>query len=764
MNKEFRNVVIPVVKGLPILAIFALIGLYLGKRLILYSATEYRTHASVKIDNRDAGKLDFQLYNNGVMPSLTAQQNFLTEIEVFKSKQLRKATFKKLKFDINYYRVGEIKQVELYNNCPFKIEFTILDSVCMDKLSYLEYLGENAFSIRKNKEGLALDTLGFEKKWVGKDFVISIKQNESFIKEKANSLLPGDLFAFKFNSLNSLVKSVQEKNFYVKPVDKEISVLKVYYNHEIPEKAALFVNTLIDTYIENNQDYKSARSSKTLRFIRQKLKGATVDLKKAEAELAGFKSENNLVNANQETDAALKEVTQLDMQKVNLELQEAELQNLFTFIEMGGSLNDFSPNFEALKDGVLKDAYLKVQGYELQKVDLLNKYAKTSDEIRIVNEKVDNLRAFIAESAKKTLSNLKIKKQEIEKAIAKIKTSLQSFPDKERQLVVFTREVKIKEQLYNHLIEKQTEYGIAESSDISMHQIIDAAEVPTASIWPNKPLIYGVALFFALFAGLLIAYLKHFLFATIKGKQDLNHLVNVPVLGAIRRMKKKDSRIETFSGLYTNLEILKKNDSSESRAQVVTISSMKSGEGKTFTTVNLSKTSEQIGKKVLLIDLDMRKPSVHSAFDLPNVKGVSAILKGNTLIKDAIVPFSDNLDVLVAGELEGIPSAFVFSSRAEELVSMVRDHYDLIVFDTPPVGLVPDALLLMKISDVNLFVTRYGRTKIRTARSLNALIKEWDIPNIFTLLNYDKKRKTGYYYYHGKKSKSKLSELVPESA
>ncbi len=754
MNKEFQNIVLPVIKGLPILCLFIAIGLYAGRRIIQYSNTIYQANSSIKIDNRDESSLDVQVFNSGVMPTLSNKQNFLTEVEVFKSKQLRKETFKKLNFGINYYRIGEIKEVELYHNVPFSIEYTILDSTCLDKLVYLKYKGNNQFALGKDPKNITADSLLVGKTYVNSLYAITLTLNKKLIDSNPECLVINDVFAFKLNSLKSLVASVGEENFFVKPVDKEISILKIYYKHEIPKKAALFVNALMETYMESNRIRKSNRSGKTLSFINDKLRDTSRDLKDAEANLAAFKSENNLVNANQETDAALKEIMQLEMQKVGIDLQKAELQNLFTFIETGGSLNDFSPNFEALKDGVLKDAYLKVQAYELQRIDLLNKYAIGSEEIRTVDEKSANLRSFIGASVRKTLSNLDTKEEEIAKILAIRKTGLQRYPDKERQLAVLEREVKINEQFYNHLMEKQTEFSIAKTSEISLHQVIDKADVPTHSLWPNKPLIYGVCLFFALFAGLMVCYLIHYFMARVNSKNLLSYLVDVPLLATVRKQKKnKNDIVDSYSNLYTNLEILKKNTASTRRAQVVSISSMKPKEGKTHTSVNLAKTASIIGKKVLLVDLDMRKPDLYKKFDVANEGGVSAILRGDVKIKEAILEKTKNLHVLLAGNLKNIPSAFVFSTRAEELVKAVQEDYDLVIFDTPPLGMVPDAMLLMQISDVNLFVVRRKSTKVRTARALDALISEWQIPNTFTILNCDKQQSSNYYSPYNNTSK-----------
>ncbi len=758
MNKELKNVVLPVFKGLPIIILFAGLSMYAAKRMIQYSQTAYQANASIKIDNRDVGIQDVPLFNDGLIPSISTKQNFLIEVEVFKSKQLRREAFRKLNHGVNYYRIGELKETELFRDAPFSLEYTILDSTQMDKKFYLEYIKDKQFLLKNDVKAPAKDTLTVDNKYVNETFAITIKLNNRLIKDKANILNKGDVFAFKFNSLEALVSSVGEENFFVKPVDKEISILKVYYKHEIPEKAQLFVNTLIDTYIEQNKQHKSNRSVKTLRFIDQQLREATTDLKTAEANLAGFKSENNLINAEQETDAGIKELMQLDLQKVAIEIQEAEMRNLFTFIGTGGSLNDFSPNFEALQDGVLKDAYLKVQAYELQKIDLLNKYTRGSDEIRSITEKTDALRVFIGESTRKTLSNLELKRQEIEKNIFSRKTALQTFPDKERQLVMLARQVKIKEQLYNHLVEKQTELEIAEASETSLHQIIDRAELPKHSVWPNKPLIYGVFMFFALFFSLILSYLLHFLFARVRTKEELAHLVNTPVLGTIRKQKKgEDALVDVFSSLYTNLEILRRSTISPHRAQVLTISSMKSKEGKTHTTTNLARAAALIGRKVLLIDLDMRKPDVHKKFGLSNERGVSVVLQGDTSIKDSIVNYDNNLDILVAGQLSNIPSAFIFSSRAEEIVQAVSDDYDLVIFDTPPLGIVPDALLLMQNSDVNIFILRRKMTKVRTARALNIHLAEWNISNIYTVLNYDKRRSSEYYYPRFKSNSSGIA-------
>ncbi len=761
IRKEFKTIILPVVKGLPIIIFLVMLAFTMTRRMVIYTNSIYQADGAIQIDTRD-NSVDINMLFDDQKSSGKAN-NFLTEVESFKSKILIEKTLESLGFDISYFRVGKLKTKELYSNCPFSITFATESEFAYDRPFYLKYLGDDRLLLGSNEDFLeANEILQFDSLFINDQFVMTIKKEALFLKEKPTSLQVDDVFMFTLNTIEALQESVNASNLFIKPIDKEIQVIKVYFQHEVPEKAKLFVDALMENYIRSCQERITGESETTLGFIDEELETIIAKLKTAESRLAGYKAENGIINSKQETDASLKEIMQLDLQKVNYQLQEDELTKLFDFLSTGNNLQEFAPNFESLRGVVFRDAYMQAQKYELQKMDLLLKYTPISEEVQTIEAKVNNLRTFIHESVKTTLASISDRRGSLEKSIAGINTAIQTLPNKERQIIVLEREVKLNESLYNLMMEKRMELAISKTASVVGHQIIDPARLSKAPVWPNKGLIYGVSIFFALMTGILLSFLLHFLFGTVKSKKDLVDILSIPVIGTISKTEKGDNKtINAFANLYTNLEILKQKSPNPETGLAIATTSMFSNEGKTHTTVNLAKAFASVGKKVLVIDMDVRKPDVHRFMGVETEKGgLSAIIKGVLSPQEAILKTDiKNLDVIPAGRLDDLFSAIIFSPSSIAFISQLKSHYDFILIDTPPVSLVVDAVPLMHQSDFNLFVVRSGKSKVRKAKMIDSLIEEFQIPNVYAVLNEVKSKKKSYYYYPHKKA-SLLSRLV----
>ena len=551
IRKEFKTIVLPIVKGLPLTILLVLIAFTFTSQMIVYTNSIYQADGAIRIDIQNHSVNPNILFNE--QKSKGGGHNFLTEVESFKSKMLIEKTLENLPFDISYYRVGKLKTKEIYTDRPFSIQYASSIPSVFDQAFFLRFIGTDQFLFSDHPEFIDVkDTIQFGKIFTNSEVVLTIQKEKEWLRQKPNSLKKGDVFSFQLNSTEALSEGINASNLFIKPIDKEIQVIKVYYQHEVPEKAAMFVNTFMETYINSCQKKVSSESTQTLGFIDEQLEDIRSKLKTAESQLAGYKAENGIINSKQETDATLKELMQLDLQKVNYNMQEEELIKLFDFLSTGNDLQDFAPNFEALKDPIFRDAYLQAQAYALEKMDLLLKYTPSSEEIQTIDSKIKNLRTFIHESVKNTLENVTRRRTSLEKNIASINQSIQTMPNKERQIVVLEREVKLNEQLYNLMMEKRMELAISKSASVVSHQIIDKARVQKKPIWPNKGLIYGVAIFFALLIGIVFSFLIHFLFGTIKTKEDLTEFISLPIIGNIQICKKNERNINhAFSNLYT---------------------------------------------------------------------------------------------------------------------------------------------------------------------------------------------------------------------
>lgn len=735
-KKEYQQIIVPLIKASPVIIGLIVIAIMVTRRSITYMTPEYRATGSIKINNLSYSQAAFALFGKEENYLPKQNENFLTEVEVFQTRDLIKKTLQNLNWELTIYRVGKLRLAEIYEESPVIIDYEDVSEGQLNKFQYFDYLGDQRFRIRQGGEKDSVGVVAAPGETVNLPGLrFSLRLREDFLKEKPHSLQPDDRFAFKVNSLESLANMCAGEKLFVKPVEKDISIVKIYFNHELPEKAQAFVNELMRTYIDEGRQSKEIQAGETLSYLDQQLEEVTAKLRNAEAELAGFRSGNQLLNVMQETDATLKELTQLDLHKMDLEMKYTELERLRGHLYSGKSLGDFSPNFEALQDPIFRESYLKAQAYEAQRKDLLQKYTSTHPAVANLDEKIRETRTFLNESVISTMNNLGVKKGEVDENISEVAARIQRYPDKERRLVVLEREVSLNENVYNYLMRKRTELAISKTSELYPHKIIEHAERPKSIVSPNASLLYGLAVLMALLAGMAYAYVRSFFKDKINGKEDLATLP-APVLGSVfARPKKRHDRFSLVSGLVASLDQLPCN-CLKNQGRLFVVSSMLPGEGKSFTASELARAYAASGKRVLVVDMDVRKPTLHLNFKIENNAGYCDILEQRIYALNAIRQTGlENLFILTAGRLQSGNHALLFSRRSLDFIYDFRWHFDVVIVDTPPAGLFEDSLPLMSQSSANLFVLRRGFTKKRMLGAIGELLNDARIPNLHLVLN-----------------------------
>ena len=737
IRKEFQKIILPLLKASPILIALCALTIFVAKKGIQYLPHEYQSKGAIKINNLNSSQTGFDLFQQKNNNTPMQNENFLTEIEVFKSKDLIENTLKQLDWELTIHRVGEMREMELYDKRPFKIVYQVKNELVYDRDFYLKYGGEETFYLAENltKDSQFVEILTNE--WQQQeDFTFKLTIDKDFVKKSPQSLKIGDLFRFRINGIEALVSSINDKNLFVRPVEKDISIIRIYFIHELPVKAQSFVNKLMESYQEECRIYKEKMSDETLAYMDKRLEEVGVKLRTSESEMAFFRTKNNLVNTRQETDAILKEIKALDMQDLDFDMQKVELERLYKHLTSGKSLNDYAPNFKALQDNIFQQSYMKVQALELEKQDLLQKFVPESTEIALVDSKIKNLRVFVNETVRSTLENLAIRQKEIANSIGSSNEIINAYPEKERQLVVLERAVSLNENMYNYLMQKRTELAISRSSNLYPHKVIERANFPKDLVSPNQALIIGLCVFLVLSFGIVCVFIYTYFTAKINSKEDIQTEFETPFIGTVwKNNKQKYQPFEVVSDLMANVSKLPASKV-EGQGQLMVVSSMKSGEGKSFTCINLAKTLAATGQRVLLIDMDIRRPSLHLEWNLPLGDGVSAILEGRKHTFDTIYKTGENqLHFIPAGELLTGNKALFFSKRATGFIHDMRWYYDVVIVDAAPVGIVSDVIPLMHQSTANLFVIRAGYTKQRYIKAIQDRFSEWQIPNLHLVLN-----------------------------
>ena len=763
--KEFKLFILPVFKGLPLIVTMMVLGYLAASYALQYMTPEYEVGAKIKLDNRAHGAKDFELFNKE--KSDTKGSNFLTEVEVFKTKTLQRKALNKLDFDVSYYRVTEIRNIEMYKESPFLIDYLILDSSAYDQDIYLKYVGNGKFRFYHDSNHSSYShSLKINKAYTDSTTIsYRIRRNDKYLKKNPQSLQVGDAFFFRINNIGTLAKAIDNSNFFCSPVDKDVFIVKLHYKHEHPQKAVDFLNTLLDTYIETDGERKARKANKILQFIDMELDSLGDEMQVAGLRLSKYRKSNNIINADQETEAILRQLNQFDMSKLNLDLKEIELKNVYEFLKSDKDLSGFSPDFEMVKDDVFQHTFMDLKKLEIKKYETAEKYPESSTEIQTINAQVRELKQFIFKSIEKKLINIEQQRTEIAASINRIQGKFESYPDKERQLAQLERDFVLKEETYNYLNKKKLEMDIAHTADNSLHEVVDYAILPKKAASPNSSLIIGVVVFAALILSLVLIYSLNFFFRTVGSVYELKDKLDFPFIGSVKKQKGKEVNHEILLNLYSNVL----NIGAFEGNKMITFSSISDNEGKTFITKELGNLLADYGKRVLLIDMNFKtnssseSPWMEELLQFPENKQVRSFLNALKSIIGFIVgkiywtrklmwlfgskskslqelvqtnKQSSNLDyVFLSGDNQDLTSTQLFSPSTSGFLKEMKNNYDVVLIDTENITKKVDAAAAMRVSDFNFFVFRKGVSKSRKLTECRQFVESYNLENIYLVFN-----------------------------
>ncbi|MEO8773224.1 MAG: polysaccharide biosynthesis tyrosine autokinase [Gelidibacter sp.] len=342
---------------------------------------------------------------------------------------------------------------------------------------------------------------------------------------------------------------------------------------------------------------------------------------------------------------------------------------------------------------------------------------------------------------------------------------MSNLPEDQQEFLKIQRKMNISQEAYNIYLTKRGEAAIVKAANVSDISTIDEAkDIGEGRIGPNKSLNYMMALMLGFFIPMFLIFVMFLLDNTIHGSDEVERLSSIPILGLIGKYNYKNNLVvyekpksavsESFRSIRSSLQfIYKKQGEEEGRGKTIMITSSVSGEGKTFCSINIATVYALSGKKTLLLGLDLRKPKIFDDFEIINEKGVVNYLIGeNTFDEINHTSHVENLDVIPSGPVPPNPSELLMGDRMKELIELVRGRYDMIVLDTPPLGLVTDALELTQYADATLFMVRLDYTKKGMLALINAKYKMGEVKNISFILNFYKHKSNnnyGYSYTYG---------------
>lgn len=712
--EDLRKIIIPLLKGLPVILAIFLISLFLAIRAINYSTPLYQSVAKIRIDDQRFGFSKNNLFTD--FDVFSTLNKIESEVELMKSQVLLRKVISELDFSILYFRMGKIRNTEMYNDSPFKVEAKLLNPDFHKIKFFLTIKDSINYQLNYQNNG--------EKMLVEAAFGDTLRDEnmELVISRTVSTSKLIDNFYFEIPDVNQLI-ALHTKHLEIAAVDKDLPVIRISNKNPVPEKTAMFINQLAETYIEDYIQTKSAAANETHQFIDEQLQMIGDELSQAERDLEQFKLKNKVVNTRQETETGLRKLSQLNIQLTNLDMNERALQELTSYIEANPRLDHTAPNF-GFGDLLFTELLKKIKQYEAEKAELLLKFKPDNPKVKIVDEQIESLRLYVKDGIRNAEKDLSLKKAELQVQIDSLSHQFDNLPTREKQQLILERNFRLKENIYNFLSEKKIEASIAAAPGVSFHRIIQYATVPEAPVSPNKTLIMFVSGLLGLFVGIAVVLIFYFSKGQINSRQEIEKKLDIPIAGQVRRAT-KNTRENTlaFITLAKNLELagLIKNKTS----LVVTSSIQR--EGKTYTSENLAMAFASMGKKVVYVDFT----GENAALTKINLNQDEKVMTGQfKLPMEGDEPLKIGIN---RGDAQ--QESQISTKSIKQLVKLLKARFDIIIFDALPTTMDVNTLLLMQIVSHALYVIRNQFTKSKYIYHAAIVREEYKIDNISLLIN-----------------------------
>ena len=687
--------------------------------------------------------------------------NIDTEIDIIKSRSLVGKAIEKLGYQVSYFQKDGLKNKELYKNSPFIVKvYAVRNPEIYSKIFQIVPIGDNKFKLIA-KEGL-LSKIGlkddFRYSQVHK-FGELIDLGLGIIKVEPTIDVPKNVYFFKLNTKEGVVNSVLSRLDVIK-ASKDSYILKIIYRDNVPQRAYEFVNTLIDQYMKQNIELKTLEASKKLQFIDSQLKEINKNLKDAEVKLTNFKKSNKIMDISSEAQTTIQKLSEFDKKLAELRIKQRLIDNLYNYIIKSNNLETISIASFGISDPVLSSLIERLNKAIEEKTALLVEFTELHPDVQKQTQKIESLKSQIKLAIENMKNEIKNQISATQSIINRYENFLSKLPESEREFINLKRKFLINEKVYSFLLEKRVEASITKAATISKNRIVDRAIMPTSPIKPKKAIILAIGVVFGMMLGVFYGYAREFLDDTVKSKEDIERLTTLPILGLIpaiskRKLEKKiyvlkepnSPFAEALRQVRTNIQFMVKGKEGN---KSILISSTVGNEGKSTITANLSAILHSTAKNVIVIDLDLRKPKLHDYFGLPNSKGITDLLLGKLSVEETIKRTSiENLDIITVGTIPPNPGDLLLSDRFKEILNSLKEKYEYVIIDSPPIGSVSDTVFLMNEVDLSLIVFRSGYSKRIFAQILDKKVNEYGIKNVGIVLNGVDMKEFKYSYGYG---------------
>jgi capsular exopolysaccharide family len=733
-----KDIFFKYIRFLPIFILSVALALLVAWAYLRWSTPIYSAQGSILIkseNNRSGGNDKFEdlFMGNG-------SANIPNEMEVLKSRPLMERVVKELGLQLSYFAVGKIRTPNIYKDGPFTLEIFELNDSSKAFTLNISFSDNNTFSVNNESRHFSFGEL-----FSNAHGIFRLQKNEG---------QPGNEYIVSWQPA-VVVASELVNNLVVVPKTPGTGILLLSIQTTNPAMSADVINKLMQQYQLASVEEKNLTTRQIIDFIDDRMVKLQHELDSIEMSMLAYRQTNNIIDQEYQSGNYFEKLSESDKQ-----INEQRIQvNISEIVEdyLADKRNEFErvPSSLGLQDPTLNGLIGAYNQAQLEHKALIDGNAPPGNVVvKQKEQQIEQLRKSLLENLRNLRSSYNSSIADLQKTSNSVESEIRLLPAKTRELLEIERQQQSKLALYKILMEKREETAISQASTISNSNIVDIAHPNITPVKPNPRSVQLMALLIGLALPALFIFILELLNDKVNTRNDIEKNTSAPILGEIGHDRSRQTLAvtktnrsmvaEQFRSIRSNLQYFL----NKVEKPVIMVTSSFSGEGKSFISTNIGAVMALAGKRTVVLEFDIRKPKLFSGLGLPKKVGITNFLVGDTTLEElpVQVPGYNNFFVIACGPVPPNPSELLLDEKISDLFAWLKQHYDVIVIDTAPIGMVSDAMTLGKYSDATLYIVRQEYTFKKQIGLIDELYQEKRLPKISIVLN-DVKLKPGYGYY-----------------
>jgi tyrosine-protein kinase Etk/Wzc len=739
-----------------------------------FSHKVYEASASLSpVENKTSSILSSNELFSG-MQSLESLNNIENDITNLSSFAMVYSTVNSMNLEVTYF--SEYKKIfkqtsELFGTTPFTISIDKSHIQPIDAKIYITILDESSFRMTASQNKVSfynfvdnqiisednvieIDTIcKFNAPISNKTLRFSVSLNKDYPRPKSGSKYQ---YYIKFNHLDYLAKGYLKK-LEIAKASPLASIINIKFSASNLDKTITFLNRYLNSFLEENLAKKNNMASKTVSFIDSQITDMADSLVRSESALKNYRSANQVMDLSFQGQRVYDQMTEIDNERASLKVQERYYTYVINYFKMNADVSGLAPpSAMNVNDPIINQMITNLNELNAKRSDILSQ-SNPQKNIFIgqIDSKIDFQKQIILENFTNNLNTLTLSLNELDYRQNKLSREASSLPRTEMNMVSMQRKFNLNDEIYTFLLQKRSEAQISLASTRPDYEIVEPARTITSKIVaPKKAINYVMALFFGLLLPTLYLMIRDFFDDKIRSINDAEYMLHRSVMSVIFSNNLKSEAVvaefpksaisESFRNLRSSLFL----KSDHEKSKVIIITSSQPQDGKSFVSLNLSSSIASVGYKTVLIDCDLRRPTLHIKLKEDNTRGISNYMIKKATAEEIIRNTAiTNLDFISAGPVIPNPSELIESGVLDNLINYLKTKYDYIVIDTTPVGIVADAILMMKYASKVLMVIRNNYTRKDIFANVINNLKSNKLSNYDIVYNDLSLHKSSYRHY-----------------